>query len=81
MSSRKRTRLFGMRNGKKAMFLLCVFMLGLISLAFADGSYGATIEGVKFHDVDGDGVWDAGEPTFPNHNIYVRENNTVAHIP
>jgi len=77
MSSRKRTRLFGMRNGKKAMFLLCVFMLGLISLAFADGSYGATIQGVKYNDLNGNGEWNEGEPFLANHDVMILSHETA----
>jgi len=68
-------------NGKTAVFFLCIFTLALASLAFAGGSYAATIQGFKFHDLDGNGVKDAGEPTFANHNIYGRENNTKISLP
>ncbi len=77
MNSKQKMHSDSTGSEKTAIFFLCIFTLALASLAFAGVSYAATIQGFKFHDLDGNGVKDAGEPTFVNHNIYVRENNTA----
>ena len=33
------------------------------------------IHGVKWHDLDGDGVWDSNEPTIPDWPIYIEGDN------
>ncbi len=39
------------------------------------------IYGTKFNDVDGDGVWDAGEPNMPGWEIYLDENGNGTYEP
>jgi subtilisin family serine protease/glutamine cyclotransferase len=39
------------------------------------------IHGSKWNDLDGDGVWDAGEPGLPGWTIYIDSNKNGAHDP
>lgn len=76
MKLRNKIRSHSGRSKKAAILLLCVFVMGLMSLAVADASFGAVIEGYKFYDRNGNKVFDAGEDVFAGDDIYIREVET-----
>lgn len=52
--------------------------VGFAGLAIRPGEPlppGGGISGFKWHDLNGDGIWDADEPGLPNWTIYIDENN------
>ncbi|GBC59638.1 hypothetical protein DENIS_0577 [Desulfonema ishimotonii] len=59
--------------GMRLVFGIAVLVLGLF---FTGTALAATIQGFKFNDLDGDGLWKEGEPRLANHNVLVRNNST-----
>jgi hypothetical protein len=46
-----------------------------IDMAFVLEVASCEIHGTKWHDLDGDGEWDDGEPGLPDWMIYLDQNN------
>ncbi|MDM8523057.1 hypothetical protein QUF80_06750 [Desulfococcaceae bacterium HSG8] len=57
------------------MHLFFLSVMALASLFFVTEGFAATIEGAKFNDLNNNGVMDAGEPVFANHNIFIRDDS------